>query len=92
MRRHMPVAMDSFQASLWRDMAKEALAAADRIGEHAVRRELFLMAARYMGWPNGLKSGRQSTEIKGNSSFSQFGSHIVQVIILLLAAEMQTEA
>jgi hypothetical protein len=48
MRRHMLVAMDSFQASLWRDMAKEAFAAADRMGEQGVRRELFLMAARYM--------------------------------------------
>jgi hypothetical protein len=40
--------MDSFQASLWREMAKEAFAAADRIGDLGVRREIFLMAARYM--------------------------------------------
>jgi hypothetical protein len=40
--------MDSFQASLWREMAKEAFAAADRIGDLGVRREIFLMAVRYM--------------------------------------------
>ena len=38
--------MDSFQASLWREMAKEAFAAADSIGDPGVRREIFLMAAR----------------------------------------------
>jgi hypothetical protein len=40
--------MTSHQASAWRDMAKEAIAAADRIGNPDVRQKVFLMAARYM--------------------------------------------
>jgi hypothetical protein len=38
----------SYQASLWREMAMEAIAAADRVRDPGIRREMFLMAARYM--------------------------------------------
>jgi hypothetical protein len=37
--------MTSYQASLWREMAKEALAVADRVRDPGVQH---LMAARYM--------------------------------------------
>ncbi|MGC1412318.1 MAG: hypothetical protein WA864_25645 [Acetobacteraceae bacterium] len=40
--------MNSYQASLWREMAKEAVAAADRVRDLGVRREMWSMAARYM--------------------------------------------
>jgi hypothetical protein len=40
--------MTSYQASLWREMAKEAAAAADRVRDPGVRREIWSMAARYM--------------------------------------------
>ena len=40
--------MTSYQASLWREMAKEALAAVDRVREPGVQHEMILMAARYM--------------------------------------------
>jgi hypothetical protein len=40
--------MNSYQASLWREMAMEAIAAADRVRDRGIRREMFLMAARYM--------------------------------------------
>ena len=40
--------MSSYQASLWREMAMEAAAAADRVWDPGIRREMFLMAARYM--------------------------------------------
>jgi hypothetical protein len=42
------LAMTSYQASLWREMAKEAGAAADRVQDPGVRREMWSMAARYM--------------------------------------------
>jgi hypothetical protein len=61
--------MDSFQASLWREMAKEAFAAADRIGDLGVRREIFLMAARYMAMADGSKPGRQPTKTGRDSAF-----------------------
>ena len=40
--------MTSYRASLWREMAKEALAVADRMRDPGVQREMILMAARYM--------------------------------------------
>jgi hypothetical protein len=40
--------MKSYQASLWREMAMEAIAAADRARDPGIRREMLLMAARYM--------------------------------------------
>jgi hypothetical protein len=40
--------MTSYQASLWREMAKEAVAAADRVRDPGVRREMWSMAAHYM--------------------------------------------
>ena len=40
--------MTSYQASLWREMAKEALVVADRVRDPGVQREMILMAARYM--------------------------------------------
>ena len=40
--------MTSYQASLWREMAGEAVAAADRVRDPGVRREMLLIAARYM--------------------------------------------
>ena len=40
--------MTSYQASLWREMAKEALAVADRARDPGVQHEMILMAARYM--------------------------------------------
>ena len=40
--------MDRFRHRCGDEMAKEAFAAADRIGDLGVRREIFLMAARYM--------------------------------------------
>jgi hypothetical protein len=40
--------MTSYQASLWREMAKEALTVADRMQDSGIRHEMILMAARYM--------------------------------------------
>jgi hypothetical protein len=40
--------MTSYQASLWRETAKEALAAADRARNSELQREIVLMAARYV--------------------------------------------
>jgi hypothetical protein len=40
--------MTSYQASLWREMAKESLVAADGVRDPGVQRELIQMAARYM--------------------------------------------
>ena len=53
--------MDSFQASLWREMAKEALGAADRIGNPGGRAKSTLWPHSIWQWPNGLKPGRQPT-------------------------------
>jgi len=40
--------MRSYQASLWRDLAKEAVTIADRTRQPEVRRQLILIAARYL--------------------------------------------
>jgi hypothetical protein len=40
--------MTSYQSSLWREIVKEALAAADRVRDPGVQREMILMASRYL--------------------------------------------
>ncbi len=56
--------MTSYQASLWRDMAKEAAAAADRVRDPGVRREMWSMAARYMAMAERVE---EWTEKKGSA-------------------------
>jgi hypothetical protein len=40
--------MRSYQASLWRDMAREAMAVANRTKQPDIQRQMLQMAARYL--------------------------------------------
>lgn len=40
--------MSSYQASLWRDMAKEAMAIANRTHRSEIQHQMLQMAARYL--------------------------------------------
>jgi hypothetical protein len=57
--------MTSYQATLWREMAKEAAVAADRVGDPGVRREMWSMAARYMAMAERVE---EWTATKGSAS------------------------
>jgi hypothetical protein len=40
--------VSTYQTSLWREMARQAMAVADRLRDPGRRREMLLIAARYM--------------------------------------------
>ena len=56
--------MRSYQASLWRDLAKEAVAAADRTLRPEVQRQLISMAAHYLAMAERVEAWTLADEEK----------------------------
>ena len=69
--------MTSYQASLWREMAKEALAVADRARDPGVQREMILMAARYMAMAERIEDWAAADEAPWQQSGMAVAGHRV---------------